>query len=115
MFVTINKIILAEEEEVLRKDSKIYDTFNNYFVNIINELGIYKWGNIPQNCLDSTEKIKHFNDYPSVKTSKEKFRNSINFKFECFYIYSFEIPNEIYIKKGSSGEISPAIIKLAKK
>ena len=31
------------------------------------------------------------------------------------YIYSFEIPNEIYIKKGSSGEISPAIIKLAKK
>ena len=28
------KIILVEKEEVLRKDSKISDTFNNYFVNI---------------------------------------------------------------------------------
>ena len=40
------KIILVEKEEVLRKDSKTYDTFNNYFVNVTNELGIYKWVNI---------------------------------------------------------------------
>ena len=50
------KIILVEKEEVLRKDSKISDTFNNYFVNITDELGIYRWVNIPQNCLDNTEK-----------------------------------------------------------
>ena len=31
------KIILVEKEEVLRKDSKISDTFNNYFVNITEE------------------------------------------------------------------------------
>ena len=36
------KIILVEKEEFLRKDSKISDTFNNYFVNITDELGIYK-------------------------------------------------------------------------
>ena len=29
--------------KVLRKDSKILDTFNYYFVNIIDKLGIYKW------------------------------------------------------------------------
>ena len=110
------KIILVEKEEVLRKDSKISDTFNNYFVNITDELGIYKWGNIPQNCLDSTEKIKYFNNHPSIKTIKDKFRNSFNFKFE---FVSTDIVlrciNEIDIKKSSSGEISPAIIKLPKK
>ena len=76
------KIILVEKEEVLRKDSKISDTFNNYFVNITDELGIYNQGNIPE--FVSADKILR-------------------------YI------NEIDIKKSSSGEISPAIIKLAKK
>ena len=107
---------MFEKEEVLRKDSKISDTFNNYFVNITDELGIYKWGNILQNCLDSTEKIKYFNNHPSIKTIKDTFRNSFSFKFE---FVSTDIVlrciNEINIKKSSSAEISPAIIKLAKK
>ena len=50
------KIILVEKEEVLRKDSKISDTFNEYFVNISDELRIYNRGNIPENCLDRTLK-----------------------------------------------------------
>ena len=112
----MKKRILVEKEEVLRKDSKISDTFNNYFVNITDELGICKWGNIPQNCLDSTEKIKYFNNRPSIKTVRDKFRNSFNFKFE---FDSTDIVlrciNEIDIKKDSSGDISTAIIKLAKK
>ena len=78
----MKKIILVEKEEVLRKDSKISDTFNNYFVNITDELGIYKRGNIPQNCLDSTEKIKYFINHPSIKIIKDKFNNSFNFKSE---------------------------------
>ena len=53
--------------EVLRKDSK-------FFVNVTDELGKYKWGNIPQNRLDSTEKIKYFSNHPSIKTIKDKFR-----------------------------------------
>ena len=48
------KITLLEKEEFLIKDSKISDTFNNYFVNITVKLGIWKGSNIPQNCLDST-------------------------------------------------------------
>ena len=105
-----------EKEEVLRKDSKISHTFHNYFVNITYELGIYKWGNIRQNCLDSTEKIKYFNNHPSIKTIKDKFRNSFNFKF-AFASTDIVLRyiNETDIKKISSGEISPAIIKLAKK
>ena len=68
--------ILVEKEEILRKDSKIFDTFNSYFVNITDELGIYNWGNIPQNSLDITEKVS------SIKTIKDKFRKFFNFKFE---------------------------------
>ena len=68
--------ILVEKEEILRKDSKIFGTFNSYFVNITDELGIYNWGNIPQNCLDITEKVS------SIKTIKDKFRKFFNFKFE---------------------------------
>ena len=37
------KLILLEKRKVLRKDSKILDTFNYYFVNIIDKLGIYNW------------------------------------------------------------------------
>ena len=81
-FCNDEKIILVEKEEVLRKDSKISDTFTNYFVNITDELGIFKWGNIPQNCLDSTEKINYCSNHPSIMTIKDKFRNSFNFKFE---------------------------------
>ena len=33
------KMILVEKEKVLRKGSKISHTFNNYFVNITDELG----------------------------------------------------------------------------
>ena len=52
------KIILLEKKEVLRKDCKISYTFINHFVNITNELGTFKWVNIPQNCFDNAEKIK---------------------------------------------------------
>ena len=65
-FCNDDKTILFEKDEVLRKDSKIPDTFNNCFVNITDKLGIYKWCNIPQNCLDSTEKFKYFNNHRST-------------------------------------------------
>ena len=59
----VNKIL---RKEIIRrsnpgnilKDSKISGTFNNYFVNINDKLGMYDWGDILPNCLDSIEKIK---------------------------------------------------------
>ena len=79
------KVILVEKEEVLRKDSKILDTFSNYFVDITDELGKYKFGIIHQ----STERIKYFNNHPSIETIKDKFRNSFNFKFFKFeFVYT---------------------------
>ena len=39
--------------------------------------------------------------------------STLNLNVSIYIVLRY--PNEIYIKKGSSGEISPAIIKLAKK
>ena len=53
-----------------------------------------------------------------MKTVKDKFRNSYSFNFKFGFVSTdivLRYINEIDIKKSSSGEISPAIIKLAKK
>ena len=105
------KIIRTEKVQVLIKDSKFW----THFADITGELGICKWVNIPQNCLDSTEKIEHFNNHLRIKIIKDKFRNSFNFKYE---FVSTDIVlryiNKIDSRKSSSGEIFPVIIKLAK-
>ena len=83
---------------------------------ITDELEIYNWGNIPQNCLDITEKIRYFNSHPSIKTIKDKIWKSFSFKFE--FVSADKVLryiNEIDIKKSSSGELYLAIIKLVKK
>ena len=38
----MKKKILVEKKEIIRKDSKISDTFNNFFANITDKLGTYK-------------------------------------------------------------------------
>ena len=91
------KIILVEEEEVPRKDSKISNTFNSYFVNITDELGIYKWGNIPQYCLDITENIKYFNNYLSIKQSKINFGIVSILNFNLFLQTQFR--DKLTVKK----------------
>ena len=110
------KIILVEKDEVLRKDSEISETFNNYFVNITEELGIYKWGNNPSDSFNVTERIKHFEDHPSIKTIKGKNQSPscFNFQFVCTD-QVLKYINQIDCKKSSSGEIPPNIIKIAKK
>ena len=70
----------------------------------------------PSKLFRYTEKIRYFNNHPGIKTIKEKFRKSFSFKFK--FVSADKILryiNEIDIKKSSSREISPVIIKLAKK
>ena len=35
--------------------TEISEKFNNYFVNIAEELGLYKWRNIPSDWINSTD------------------------------------------------------------
>ena len=52
-----NKITLVENNKVLMKNPQISETFNNYFVNKTEELGIYKWGNVPPDSIDLADRI----------------------------------------------------------
>ena len=38
-----DSIILVENDNILNKDSDISETFNNYFVTITKDLGIFDW------------------------------------------------------------------------
>ena len=38
-----DRMILVENDKILKKDSDISETFNNYFVNITKDLGIFNW------------------------------------------------------------------------
>ena len=38
-----DRIILAENDKILNKDSDISEIFNNYFVNFTKHLGIFGW------------------------------------------------------------------------
>ena len=61
-------------------------------------------------------KIKYFHNHQSIKTIKDKFRKSFNFKSEFVSAdIILRYINEIDIKKSSSGETPPVIIKLAEK
>ena len=77
-----DEITLAENNNVLTKNSKISDAFKNNFVNITEELGIYKSGYIPPDSIDIADRIKCFNNYPSIKMSKEKYKCLFHFSFE---------------------------------
>ena len=73
------RIILVENDNILNKDSDISETFNNYFVNITKDLGIFDWAD------DSSDRSNIFaciQIYPSIQMIKHKYQNSFNFKFE---------------------------------
>ena len=44
-----NRITLDENDEILNEDSEISETFNNYFVNITKDLGIFHWADDSSN------------------------------------------------------------------
>jgi len=98
-----DNIILVEENEIIRENSKISETFNDYFVNITNELEIFQWDT---NYLDN---------HPSIILIQQKFQKSLDFRFNAV------LPDQVLKhildmdpKKSSSGEISAKVLKLAK-
>ena len=103
--------MLVEDNKVFRKNSEIYEIFNNYFVDITEELGIYKWGCNPPDCIDLADRIKCFN-HLSIQTIKDKYRCSFHFNFE-FVSKVLKYINQIDCNISKSGEISPNIIKIA--
>ena len=60
-------IILVENNKILRKNTEICKTFNDYFVNITEELDIYSWGEDVSFYSKLTSRMNVFNNHPSPK------------------------------------------------
>ena len=67
---------LEEENEVITDDGKLAQTFNEYFVNIVPNLGITSFhennDNVNNDTIDNT--ITKFEDHPSIAAIKEQMK-----------------------------------------
>ena len=67
---------------MLRKNTEICKTFNDYFVNITGEFDIYNWGEDVSFYSTLTGRMSVFNNHPSITLIKDKYQQSFDFKFE---------------------------------
>ena len=87
-----DRIILIENGKIWNKNLDISETFNNYFVNIIKDLGIFDWADDSSDRSDLFTWISSFSDHPSNQMIKDKYQNSFSFKFwTCYYWSSLKI------------------------
>ena len=80
------RIILVENDEFLNKDPDIFETFNNYFVNIAKDLGIFDWADGFSDCSNIFTQMSSFSNHPSIQMIKDKYQYFFNFKFELVSI-----------------------------
>ena len=71
-----DRIILAENDKILNKDSDISETFNNYFVNITKDLGIFDWAGDSSDRSNIFTRMSNFSNHPSIQMIKDKYQNS---------------------------------------
>ena len=107
----------------MRKNSEISERYSDNFVNIIEELRIYKWVNISpgcvlekelektpyldtfhawQGCNDLADRIKCLNNYlsPSIQTIKDKCKWSLHFNFDFIFTENFwNMLTKVIVKK----------------
>ena len=110
-----DRIILVENDKIINKDSAISETFNNYFVNITKDLGIFDWADDSSDRSNIFAQMSSFSSQPSIQMIKDKYQNSFNFKFELVGTDQvIKFIAEIECNKSSSGDIPAEIIKIAK-
>ena len=77
-----DRIILVKNDKILNKDSDISETFNNYFVNITNDLGIFDWAECSSDSSNIFTRMSSFSNHHSILIIKDKYQNFFNIKFE---------------------------------
>ena len=104
-----------ENNKILRESAEIYKTFNDYFVNITDDLDIYNWRENVSYYSKLTSRISTFNKHPSIRLIKDKYQQSFNFRFEFVFTNQvLKYINEIDCNKSSGGEIPIKFIKMVK-
>ena len=101
-------LFLLLSDDILNKDCGISETFNNYFVNITKDLGIFDWADDSSDRSNIFIRMFSFSNQPSIEIVKDKYQNSFNFKFEPV-ITDFK---SCY--KRSSGDYQQKLLRLQK-
>ena len=108
-------IILVENDKILNKDSNISETFNNYFVNITKDLGIFDKADGYLDRSNIFTRISSFSNHRNMEMIKDKYQNSFSFKFVLVSTDQvIKFVDESDCKKSSSGDIPANIIKITK-
>ena len=79
-------IILVGNNQVLRKNIKICKMFNDYFVNITDELDIYKWGEDVTYYSKLTGRMDVFKNHASIRLIKDKYQQSFDFNTIALHV-----------------------------
>ena len=114
-----SKISLVSNNKVISEDLELAKTFNNYFGNAVNNLGIKECEfdlNVDSNCnyMNGVDIAIHkFKDYPSIKMINEKVRFESCFSFK--EVSNLDIEREISHlntkKVGTFGNIPTKVLK----
>ena len=113
-----NKITLVEGGKVLTDDTKIAETFNSFFGNIVNTLNIEKDESIFCDTGDETDPllraIKKFSKPPSILRIRQYFKNPTEFSFVPVDkdVIAKEIKNLNTKKAAPQDDIPVKILKL---
>ena len=114
-----SKISLVSNNKVISEDLELAKTFNNYFGNAVNNLGIKECEfdlNVDSNCnyMNGVDIAIHkFKDHPSIKMINEKVRFESRFSFK--EVSNLDIEREISHlntkKVGTFGNIPTKVLK----
>ena len=103
-------IILVENVKILRKNTKICKTYNDYFVDNADKWDIYNWGEDASYYSTLTSRMIVSNNHPGIRLIKDKYQQSFDFKIRVCIHKSSEIDRNTI----SGGDIPAKGIKMVK-
>ena len=89
-YSTNSRITLLENGDILREESKVADTVNEFFSNVVKELKIEKDDNLLTDVIEETDPvlkaIKKYKNHPSILRIKSSFKYPKVFSFKYFNV-----------------------------
>ena len=116
-YSTNSRITLLENGEVLSEETKVADTFNEFFSNVVKELKIENDDNLLTDDIEETDPvlkaIKKYKNHPSILRIKSSFKHPKVFSFKYFNVEDVkrEINNLNSKKATPKGDIPVKILK----
>ena len=85
-----NKIVLIEDETIISNDVEVAETMNEFFVTVMDSLGINEnsnYENATEGITDPIDKAVHkFSNHPSILKIKSHYQNTGSFIFRQFLL-----------------------------